>query len=172
MSSSEPVLSVLGPIGLAASITTALVVDMAGGMSLPDSRSLANLIEEGPRLEELSPGRPGVALISSGDVAVGEAVEAVEMLALRWPGVVVRTEPGSWPGPTVAVEALYPGVLERQAEHAAVWQPLGFGFKPPGPGPVLPALSRRLAQRILKFQLPVRTRWIDAWRPVWDLPWA
>ena len=138
MSSSEPVLSVLGPIGLAASINTALVVDMAGGLRLPDSRSLANLIEEGPRLEELSPGRPGVALICSGGVGTAEAMEAVEMLALRWPGVVVRAEAGRWPGPTVPVEALYPGLLEPQMGRAAVWHPWASGSSPPARGPCSP----------------------------------
>lgn len=172
VSSPEPVLSVVGPIGLAASITTALIVDMIGELSLPESRSLADLVGEGPRLEELSPGRPGVALIHSGGVSTGEAVEAVEMLARSWPGVVVRSEAGRWPGPTVPLEPLYPGVLQRHTPISAVWQPLGTGFGPPGPGPVLPRLSRRLANQILSFQLPRRSRWIRAWGPVWELPWG
>lgn len=172
MSSPEPLLSVVAPIGLAASISAALLIDLTGDLRLASPRTLADLIGEGPRLDELSPGRTGVAMISAGGVGIPEAVEAVEMLSSRWPGVVIRAEPGQWPGPTVPVEALYPGLLERPAARTAVWQPIGSGQKAPGPGPVLPYLGRRLASQLLSSRLPLRSRWIRAWARVWELPWA
>ena len=172
VTSTDPVLSLLAPIGLAASAGTALVVDMAGGLCIPPGRTLADIADEGHRLDELSPGRAGVAFVTSGLITVTEAVELVDRLATRWPAVVVRVGDEPWPGPTVPVRALYPGWLAPTTETAAVWQPMAISSGPPGPGPVLPRLSRSVCQRILAGGLPSKSRWVRAWRQVWGLPWA
>lgn len=170
--SPDPVLSLVAPLGLAASLATCLVVDMVGDLSLPHARTLADILADGPRLDELSPRRPGVALVSAGAVGVEDAAEVIGQLALRWPGIVVRrgNEPSPWP--TVPVFPLYPGFLARTDPDVAVWQPAGAVYEAPGPGPVLPRLRAGLARRLLTGQMPGRSRWIDAWRPVWELPWA
>lgn len=172
MASADPVLSLVGPLGLAASAGTALVIDLLGGLRLASGRTLADIVEEGPRLDELSPGRSGVALIGGGPLPDQDAQAAVEQLATRWPAVVVRVADAGWPGPTVPVRPLYPGWLAPSGEGAAVWQPVGPGSDPPGPGPVLPRLGRATAYRLLSGRLPSRSRWISAWAPVWGLPWA
>ena len=172
VSSPDPVLSVAAPLGLAASAGTALVIDMAGGMRLASDRTLANLIGEGPRLDELSPGRQGVAVLAGGPIQMVDAVPIIEQLAARWPAVVVRVSGDEWPGSTVPVEPLYPGWLAPPDRGAAVWQPVTPGSRPPGPGPILPRLRARTTHQLLGGQMPLRSRWISAWRQVWSLPWA
>lgn len=172
VTSPEPLLSLAAPIGMAASVASGLVVDTIGDLSLNTGRTLAEILADGPRLDELSPGRRGVAVIALGPVALDDALEAVNTLASSWPGVVVRAAEDVWPGPTVPVIPLYPGLLASRSENAAVWQPTGFAYGPPGPGPVLPGLGSRLARQLLGGQLPRRSRWIRAWARVWELPWA
>ncbi len=170
--SPDPVLSVAAPLGLAASAGTALVVDLAGGLRLTYARTLADLADEGPKRDELSPGREGVAILAAGPIEAAEATAIIEQLAVRWPAVVVRVSADEWPGPTVPVEPLYPGWLAPDDHDAAVWQPIANGASPPGPGPVLPRLRRRTTQQFLAGQLPMRSRWVRAWEQVWGMPWA
>jgi hypothetical protein len=63
--SPDPVLSTVAPIGLAAAVGTALVVDLTHTRSI-GGRTLADLVSDGPRLAELSPGRPGIAFLAGG----------------------------------------------------------------------------------------------------------
>ncbi len=168
----DPVLSVVGPLGLAASIGTALVVDLTGDLQLGSGRTLADIDVEGPRLDELSPGRSGVAVIGSGPIGAARAAELIADLGTRWPAVVVRVNGNTWDGPTVPLVPLYAGWLASSTEAASVWQPVGSSPKPPGPGPVLPGLRSSLVRRLLSGQLPIRSRWIRAWSAVWDMPWA
>lgn len=170
--SPDPVLSVVAPLGLAATLTTCLVVDLIDDLRLSTTRTLSDIAADGPRLEELSPGRPGVALIAAGPIGVEDAEGVIAQLALRWPAVVVRVGTGSWPGPTVPVVPIFPGLLAQTRAETAVWQPVGAYHDPPGPGPLLPRLRSGLARRLLAGQMPGRTRWVRAWRPVWELPWA
>jgi hypothetical protein len=171
VTSPDPLLSFVASIGLATSAGTALVIDLERPPR-SGARTLADIVAEGPRLEELSPGRGGVALMGGGPVEVEVASEAVERLAQRWPAVVVRDPEPRWHGPTVPVVALYPGWLAPTGPEVAVWQPLGIGSGPPGPGPVLPPLSRNLIHHILRGRLPGRSRWLRAWDQVWEMPWA
>jgi hypothetical protein len=170
--SPDPVLSVVAPIGLAANVPACLVVDLADELSLKSSRSLADILAEGPRLEELSPGRRGVAIISGGSIRAEQAESVVGELATRWPGIVVRPKTQDWPGPTVPVIPIYPGLLSPGHVGAAVWQPAGATGSAPGPGPVLPRLRPGLVRGLLSGRLPTRSHWVAAWRQVWDLPWA
>lgn len=171
MASPDPVMSLLGPIGLAAAAGTALVIDMGTGVNIPSTRTLADIAAEGPRLEELSPGRRGVAFISAGGLAVDQVAELVSRLSVHWPAVVVRAGT-AWEGPTVPVLPLLPGWLTPDHEGAAVWQSVPGGSRPPGPGPVLPSPGRAMIARVLGGGLPRRDRWVRAWQQVWMMPWA
>lgn len=168
----DPVLALVAPIGLAASVGTGLVVDLTIGRRRGSSRSLRDLGEDGPSLAELSPGRPGVAFLDGGGLAPPEAVEVLERLAGTWPALTVRVADGDWPFPVVPVIPLYPGRLLPVSEARGVWQPVGHGATAPGPGPVLPHLRAGHLRRLLSGQLPRKSRWIEAWRPIWEMPWA
>jgi hypothetical protein len=170
--SADPVLSLLAALGLGQVAGTALVIDMCRDLTIRAGRTLADIAEEGPALGELSPGRSGVALLSSGSLAVADCVSVIEALAPNWPAMVIRSHPGQWEGPTVPVRALLPGFLQTTEPGPAVWQPLTLGLRPPGPGPVLPRLRSTLARRLLSGRADGRARWVRAWGPIWGLPWA
>jgi hypothetical protein len=170
--SSDPVLSLLGALGLAQVAGTALVIDMCGDLSIRGDRTLSDIVADGPALAELSPGRSGVAVLPSGPLDTSEAEEAIRALASHWPAVVVRGRRGQWPGPMVPVRALLPGLLQAREESPAVWQPVAAGVRPSGPGPVLPRLRASLARRMLSGHEARTARWVHAWTPVWGLPWA
>lgn len=170
--SPDPVLSTVGPIGLAASAGTALVVDLTTGRR-ESGRTLADLAEDGPTLSELSPGRPGIAFLPGGNVDRGAAIELIGQLTGHWPAVVVRVDDTDLPFATVPVIPLFPGRLAPVSVPAhGVWQPVGGGIEPPGPGPVLPRLRPGVVKGMLAGHLPRRSRWIAAWRQVWEMPWA
>lgn len=171
VTSSDPTLSFLAAVGLAASVGTALVVDLVG--DIDTRRTVADLSDEGPRLTELSPGRAGVAILGRGAAADDQLADVVGDLTRSWPYVVIRCSTGPTAGWGVApVRHLLPGLLQTKSTTPAVWQPLSGSVKPPGPGPVLPRLPARQARSMLSGRLPRRSRWIRAWRPVWGLPWA
>lgn len=170
--SPDPVLSTVAPIGLAAAAGTALLVDLAT-TTQTTGRTLADLVSEGPRLAELSPGRPGVAFLAGGNVDLSVGIDMLQQLAGHWPAVVIRAPDANLAFVTVPVIPLFPGILAPtpQVGHG-VWQPVGGGAEPPGPGPVLPRLRAGVVRRMLSGHLPRRSRWMDAWRPVWEMPWA
>ena len=170
--SPDPVLSAVAPIGLAANAPACLVVDLADELDLHGSRSLADILTDGPRLDELSPGRRGIALISGGSIGVDEAERVVGELSTHWPAIVVRPKADRWPGPTVPVIPMYPGLLSPRHAGTAVWQPSGGMQRPPGAGPVMPRLRPAMVRGLLSGRVPAKSRWITAWRQVWDIPWA
>lgn len=173
MMSADPVLSVVSPIGLAAAAGTALIADLGSVHLAGVSRTLRDLHDDGPTLDELSPGRPGIALVSGGGIEVEQAVVVIERLAGRWPAIVVRVDSEDWPFPVIPVIPIFPGRLAPIPQASrGVWQPLGAGADPPGPGPVLPRLGPSALRLMLAGRLPRRGRWIAAWKPVWDMPWA
>jgi hypothetical protein len=168
----DPLLSLLGAVGLAASRGTALIVDAAGDLGR-GRRTLADIAADGPRLVEVSPGRAGIATISAGPLPSDEMETIAQELARRWPALVVRLDGRHWDGPTVPLRPLYPGCLAPTVGgSAAVWQRLRSGSRPPGPGPILPELRPALVRRVLGGGHPGSGRWVKAWRLVWDLPWA
>lgn len=172
VASSDPVLSVLGPIGLATAAGTALIVDLGDELLRPRTRNLADIAAEGARLSELAPGRRGVAMISSGGLSPDSVPELVARLALHWPAVVIRPGAWVWEGPTVPLIPLYPGWLAPSHIGAAVWQRVRGGISPPAAGPVLPTPGAAMVRRMLAGGLPGRSRWVRAWGPVWELAWA
>ncbi len=177
----DHVLSVVAPVGLAAAAARpALVIDLdQDGPPYPGSRSLADLVGEGPTRSELFPRLPdarssSVALLRNGGIGWESAVSMIEALAQQWPALVLRL-PGSsgpWPWPVVPVLSLLPGILRPVGGRAAVWQSVTSRRDiAPGPGPVLPALNRSALSRMLTLRSEPRGRWVKAWSQVWELPW-
>ncbi|HSL24701.1 MAG TPA: hypothetical protein VLA54_00355 [Acidimicrobiia bacterium] len=174
----DSVLSVIAPLGLvAAAPRPALMVDLdAAGPAYPSGRSLAELVGEGPTRAELFGGasRAGIALLRNGGVGWESALPVLEALAMRWPALVLRVPEAmstGLPFPVVPVVPLFPGLLASWGDRAAVWQSTGSGLTAPGPGPVLPALSRHSLLTLLAFRAEPRGRWVRAWGRIWDLPW-
>ena len=170
--SDDPVLSVVGPVGLASAAGTALLIDLGTRLGTTGARTLTDLVHDGPRLDELSPGRPGVAVIRRGTIEIETCVPLVEKLATRWPAVVVRVDQDGWPGPVVPVHPLYPGWLAPETSGPAVWQSFPWSTRPPGPGPVLPRLRTSEIRRMLGGGQPTSGRGFSTWQRVWELPWA
>jgi hypothetical protein len=171
--SPDPVLALVGPVGLAASRGTALVVDLEADGAGKDRRTLRDLVVDGPTRGELSPARPGIALIAGGGVDHDSAIELIGELSKTWPAVVVRVPTPAWPYPTVPAFPLYPGHLMPSPPIShCVWQPVGTGATPPGPGVLLPRLRPGTLRRLLSGHLPRRSRWVAAWSAVWEMPWA
>jgi hypothetical protein len=170
--SPDPVLSTVAPIGLAAGAGTGLIVDLVTTTRIA-GRTLGDLVADGPKLAELSPGRPGIAFLPGGNVDRAAGFDMLRQLAEHWPAIVVRVPDADLPFATVPVVPLFPGRLApRVPVSHGVWQPVGAGSEPPGPGPVLPRLRSSLVRRLLSGHLPRRSRWLSAWQPIWEMPWA
>lgn len=168
----DPVMSILGPIGLAGCAGTALIVDLGDRLGLSTHRTLVDLSLDGPRKAEATPARKGIAVLGSGGIGVAEAHDLVMRLASGWPAIVVRLGGQEWPGAVVPVTPLFPGVLAPTSTRPAVWQRMRGGSDPPGPGPLLPPVGAGTVRRALARGAPMPGRWLRAWRPVWGLPWA
>lgn len=166
--SDDPVLNSIGPIGLALAAGSALVIDLVGDGG---PRSLADIRDDGPRLDELSPGRTGVAIIGAGPISGAELRQVIESLAPSWPAVVVRSDGSRWDGPTVPYQGVYPGQPPKIGSPG-VWQVAPGAGSGRFPGVVMPDLRRRLVVALLKGEVPAKSRWVSAWRRVWELPWA
>lgn len=168
----DPVVSVLAPIGLAASVGTALIVDLGDRLAREGGRTLRDLAAEGPTRGEAAAERRGVAVLASGGIGPTEAHELLSQLAAGWPAIVVRLAGQPWPGPVVPVMVLYPGLLRPVGGEPSAWQRVRGGSVPPGPGPVLPPVGATNVRRALSRQLPLPGRWLRSWRTVWGLPWG
>jgi hypothetical protein len=155
-------------------VGTALIVDLVANATVAGfGRTVRDIAVDGPRLSELSPGRRGVAVVRGGGLEAAELLGVVDTLSGRWPAVVVRVGAGEWPFPTVPVVPLFPGVLTPVSlRPGGVWQPVRGGAEPPGPGPVLPRLGSLQIRRILAGHLPRRSRWVTAWKQIWEMPWG
>lgn len=167
----DGLLGALAPLGLGAAAPTALVVDLdAGGPRYPGEGSLAQLVADGPRRSELSPQRTGLAVLRNGGVGSLESAEVVAALTEGWPDVVLRLAArDEMRSSDVVVAPLVPGGV-LPTTGATVYQDLGFQI--PAPGPVLPTLGRSTAAALLAGSVPVRSRWIRAWRAAWDGAWG
>jgi hypothetical protein len=172
----DSVLSVVAPLGLAAAAPEpALMIDLdPAGPHYPGPRSLAEMVDSGPTRAEMSPS-PGrrLAVLRNGGVHPDEAVPVVEALAASWPRIVVRVEAPVTPvWPVIPVVPLLPGILAPPRGRAAVWQATTLSDEPPGPGPVLPPLTRSILTGLLRMHTQPGGRWVTAWRRVWGLPWG
>jgi hypothetical protein len=138
----------------------------------PTAPTVFDLMDRGPRLEELHPGRSRVALFSSGGLGVGEGWPLVEAMAERWPAVVVRLgEDDEAAVPVVPVIQLLPEPVRRASHRPAVYQAMSRSEGLPGPGVRLPPLGRGRLLSLIGGQLQPRSRWVRGFAPVWSLPW-
>ncbi len=168
----DGLLGALAPLGLAASAETALVIDLdPSGPRYPGTGSLAQLVDDQPRRQDLEPARSGLAVLRNGGVAYEKATEVVGALVAGWPAVVLRLPSGQRPpSGTVGLSLLplVPGGLFEAPPGPVVYQPLGFSMSPPEAGITLPLLSRRVAGALLGGHVPRRSRWIRAWGSLWE----
>lgn len=167
----DGLLACVAPLGLAASVETALVVDLdSQGPAYPGAASLADLVERGPRLADLQPQRSGLAVLRNGGISEGYE-EVVEALCDGWPHVVLR-QPHS-----VSVEAEVPvipaltGPLSYASDQPHVAQRTGLGPASESAVVTLPRLSRSNLAGLLSGTIRPRSRWVRAWKPVWGMPW-
>jgi len=176
MTYQDGVLSALAPLGLAASVQTALMVDLdPSGPPYPGDTTLARLVTDGPTTRDLQPSRTGLAVLRNGGVAYSEAEQIIDALGDGWPFVVLRLAPEDQTRlfvPIVPVIPLFPGLLSVPWSRPAVFQDTGFRVRPAAPGPVLPRPSRRTVGGLLEGRVDPRSRWIKAWQGVWELPWT
>jgi hypothetical protein len=174
----DGVLGVLAPVALAASVGTALVVDLDPfGPPYPGSASLADLVEEGPRLDDLRPTRRGVAVLRNGGIEAAAACDVIAALAKGWPRLVLRLASISdaavgQGGGAVPVIPLLPGGMTPRCERPAVYQQMGWHIKAPGPGMTIKTPPRSAATALLEGRVPVRSRWVRSWRRVWEMSWV
>ena len=166
----DGLLSSVAPLGLAAAVNTALVVDLdPDGPNYPGTASLADLVFQGPRLVDLEPQRSGLAVLRNGGIAEGYE-EVVDALCSGWPHVVLRQTASDGDGVVPVVPALG-GMLDRTVERPHVAQRTGLGQPAPGATVTLPRLSRSLLSGLLAGALRPRSRWVRAWKPVWEMTW-
>ncbi len=174
----DGLLACVAPLGLAAAAGTALVVDLdPAGPDYPGELSLATLVADGPRRADLSPQRPGLAVLRNGGVdgvTDGEVAEVVGALAAGWPHLVLRlpstTLPPTGPGVVPVLPAL-PGPLALDWTEPAVQQTTGLAEPRRFPGVTLPRPRRSTLLGLLRGTVHTRSRWIRAWYPVWEMPW-
>lgn len=163
----DGLLSVVGPLGAAAAGGTALVVDLHPlGPPLPgDAVGLARIVADGPTMADLTPARPGVAVLGAGGVDPSDAEAVVGALIGGWPLVVIRLGPGAaWRGSAIDVVPIFGPIPD-----VPVYQPTGLVPVPRGlGGVVLPPLPSGVA-RALAAGRQAGGRWVQAWRRVWEL---
>jgi hypothetical protein len=174
----DGILGALAPLGLAAAAPGAtLVVDLdEGGPSYPGSSSLADLVARGPRLDDLRPGRTGIAVLRNGGIGAAAASEVLEALVGGWPGVVLRLPPRRsvvLSIPVVPVRQLLPGGWFEPFEGPSVLQATAALGRTPEQGICLPVPLRSTIAAFLRGEVPGPwDRWVRAWRPVWGAPWG
>ena len=170
----DDVLGAVAPLALAAAAGTALVVDLdPHGPRYPGAGSLADLVAEGPRRDDLAPQRRGVAILRNGGIEPEMAQDVLDALVAGWPTVVCRLprDVASRPG-AVPVVPLVPGGLFSRRPEPAVYQRSAWRLDPPERGPVLPRPRRQTLGLLLTGKLPPPgDRWIRAWKDVWGHAW-
>lgn len=170
LSSDDSILAWIGPIGLAAAAGTGLIVDSTSQVT-SQRRSLADWVEAGPNLEELAPGRRGIASIPAGPIDDDQLLSVLRKLSNSWPAVVLRLEQPLPDVPTVPYRPILPGLLAPESDAVAVWQPASQVGRAQVSGPVLPTLRRRDTIGMAMGRMPTSRRWIASWQRVWEMPW-
>ncbi len=174
----DGLLGAVAPLGLAAAAGgTALVIDLdPDGPRYPGERSLADLVADEPRRDDLAPVRPGLAVLRNGGIAAPDAGRVVAAMVAGWPYVVLRMpprpRPSEAPAPVVPVRPLFPTDIFPWDGRPAVYQQTGWRARRPGAGPVLPPPRSGTWAALLAGSRPAPDRWLRALRPVWSFPWV
>lgn len=171
----DGLLGIVAPLALAAAAGTALVVDLDPlGPAYPGSGSLAGLVEQGPRLDDLQPHRKGIAVLRNGGIDAGTAREVLAALGKGWPRLVLRLPPGANldGGPAVPVVPLLPGGMTPACDRPAVYQQVGWHLEAPGPGVTMRTPSRASVSALLEGRVPAWSRWLRSWARVWEMSWV
>ena len=167
----DGVLGVVAPLALAAAAGTALVVDLdPGGPRYPGSKSLADLVADGPTLQDLEPARRGVGVLANGGVRPEDAGPIVAAVVERWPAVVLR-HPATHhdDGEAIPVVPLVPGDVLPDYGPRAIYQRSGWRVPVPEGALVLPRPRRRIVEMLLNGVAPPRgDRWIASWSRLWS----
>lgn len=168
-SSPDPVLHHIGPLGLAASVGSCLVVDLDPDAPPIGERTLAEVIEDGLSARDLRPSG-GVAVIGSGGIGYGEAMSILDDLIDRWPAVVIRAGAEEIPAPRVPILPLLPAPFRPSTQVCAL-QLTARGQSAPTPAIPLPPLRRQQIHAMLGGRIEPRWRWVRAFRDVWGASW-
>jgi len=167
----DHLLSVIAPIGLAATQKTALVIDLdPAGPSFPGTFTLADLVRNGPTRMQLSPSERSIAVLANGGVSVADASDVVEALVARWPHVVLRCSP-SQPAPDAAVSLvpLLPAPFGSPPTPRTVYQRTGFQTEIPSQSLVLPRPKRSTIEALMGLRrMPKRSAWLKQLGRVWS----
>lgn len=152
----------------------ALVIDLDPvGVRSSGDGSLARLVAEGPRREDLVPAqRRGVAILRNGGIEEDDAAEVIDALVAGWPNVVLRAAPCRRPtgrGVVVPVLPLGPGTLRD--DTPAVYQRGPWPVDRSLEGVVLPRPRAATIRSLLEGRRPTPCRWLRTWRRVWSYPW-
>jgi hypothetical protein len=169
----DGVLGAIAPLALACAVDTALVVDLDPAGRTHGGRSLAELVAAGPRQADLVPQRRGTAFVPNGGIELDDARDVLEALMSGWPHVVLRLPPAPAPGAgggVVPVLTLSP--LSRPPGGPAVYQRSIWRMEAPGPGVVLPRPAATTIRALVSSVAPGPSRWVRAWRRVWETPWT
>jgi len=167
----DATLGIVGPLGAAAAVDTALVVDLdPNGPPYLGPFSLADLVEHGPTLAQLQPSRKGAAVLRNGGIEPVDAEEIVSELVSRWPNVVLRCSPSSNAGQTAtALLPLLPEPFTPTSHGRVVYQKMTIPVAPPPNHTVLPVPRVGTIRALLGGVRPSpRDRWVRAFRPLWQ----
>lgn len=170
----DAVLGAVAPVALAAAAGTALVVDLdRDGPAYPGELSLAKLAEQGPRRSDLSPPRPGIALLANGGIGAEDSAEVLDALIAGWPAVVFRLPPAMESERAITVVPLAARMVLPAPSGRVVYQRSGWRERAPEGATVLARPSRATIRRLLTGvnALP-GDRWVRSWRPLWRPPWV
>jgi hypothetical protein len=169
----DGVLGAVAPLALACAAGTALVVDLDPHGPAYPGRTLAQLVDDGPTGRDLSPTRRGVAVLANGGIDAVDATQVVTALVAGWPRVVFRLPPWPMPESRVDVVPVVPlSPLIGPVVGPAVYQRTLWRMTPPGAGVVLPRPHGGTIRALAAGAMPAPSRWVRAWRRVWELPWA
>jgi len=166
----DAMLGVVGPLGAAAAVDTALVIDLdPHGPHYGGPFSLADLVGRGPTLDQLEPARHGPAVLRNGGVLPADAEEIVSELVTRWPNVVLRCPQETEASVNaIALLPLLPEPFTPIVEGRVVYQRNHLSGPGPGTDIVLPVPRTSTIKSLLDGVLPPRSdRWVKALRQVW-----
>lgn len=171
-SPSDLLLSVLAPIGLASTRTSALVIDLdPEGPRYESPYTLADLVRDGAMKDQLDPVRRAVAVLPNGGVGIEDASEMVGALVERWPHVVLRCDPASKPPESaVALLPLLPKPFMAQPARRVVFQNLGFAAQAPKGALVLPRPRRATVDALMGLKaMPTKSPWLKQLARIWSV---